>query len=146
MPTDSLTTLLEHSWVRELYPGARERPFHIENIDDQHAKLTVFRHEQDFSLYAAFGAMSDAMLGNTPDLKAEDFASVPRSMTEWISSKVKSSLKFQATKIYPIATNLISRDDCTSPINHRFCKDSRNSILVYSKGISITRSKFEGGI
>jgi oxalate decarboxylase len=57
---------------------------HIENIGDAEAVLIVgFRHEQpeDFSLHGSFGAMSDAVLGNTYDLKAEQFARVPRDTT-----------------------------------------------------------------
>lgn len=53
----------------------------IENIGDGDAELViVFSHErpQDFSLHAAFGAMSDAVLGNTYDLASEAFAGLKR--------------------------------------------------------------------
>jgi oxalate decarboxylase len=50
---------------------------HIENIGTEPAEfIIVFRHErpEDFGLGAAFGAMTDAVLGNTYDLDAADFA------------------------------------------------------------------------
>ena len=53
----------------------------IENIDDDSAELViVFGHErpQDFSLHAAFGAMSDAVLGNTYDMDSAAFSTLPR--------------------------------------------------------------------
>lgn len=55
---------------------------HIENIGDVEAELILaFSHEtpEDFSMGAAYGAMSDAVLGNTYDLPAEAFAPIPRS-------------------------------------------------------------------
>ncbi len=57
---------------------------HIENIGTGEAELiVVFSHEhpEDFSLRAAFGAMSDAVLGNTYDLPAAAFAPVVRDTT-----------------------------------------------------------------
>ncbi|UZK66289.1 cupin domain-containing protein [Sphingomonas sp. M1-B02] len=53
----------------------------IENIGDGDAELIiVFGHErpEEFSLHAAFGAMTDAVLGNTYTLPASDFASLNR--------------------------------------------------------------------
>lgn len=55
---------------------------HIENLAGSEAELIIaFSHErpEDFSLRAAFGAMSDAVLGNTYDLQASTFASIGRS-------------------------------------------------------------------
>ena len=46
---------------------------HIENIGSEPAEFIItFRHErpQDFGLAGAFGAMTDAVLGNTYDLDA----------------------------------------------------------------------------
>jgi len=64
---------------------------YIENIGDEEAVLIVgFRHEQpeDFSLHGSFGAMSDAVLGNTYDLKAEEFARVTRdTSTKYIVAR-----------------------------------------------------------
>jgi oxalate decarboxylase len=57
---------------------------YIENVGDVEVVLIVgFGHEQpeDFSLHGAFGAMSDAVLGNTYDLKPEQFARVARDTT-----------------------------------------------------------------
>ncbi len=53
----------------------------IENRGSVRAELIIAfsdAHPQDFSLQAAFGAMSDAVLGNTFDLPASAFAGVPR--------------------------------------------------------------------
>ncbi|KAF4633555.1 hypothetical protein G7Y89_g4561 [Cudoniella acicularis] len=55
---------------------------HIENIGKEESELIIaFRHEQpkDFSLYGSFGAMSDAVLGNTYGQKSSDFAKLKRS-------------------------------------------------------------------
>ena len=54
---------------------------HIENIGNEEAEVIIaFRHEAplDFSLSASFGAFSDAVLGNTYDVKAEKFANIRR--------------------------------------------------------------------
>ncbi|MBS1844069.1 MAG: cupin domain-containing protein [Actinobacteria bacterium] len=54
---------------------------HIENLGEVAAELlVVFSHESpvDFSLYASFGAMSDAVLGNTYGLPAADLAKLGR--------------------------------------------------------------------
>lgn len=56
----------------------------IENIGTDTAELViVFSHErpQDFSLHAAFGAMSNAVLGNTYDLDAAVFSTLRRDTT-----------------------------------------------------------------
>lgn len=53
----------------------------IENVGDAEAELIiVFSNErpEDFTLQAAFGAMSDAVLGNTFTLPAQDFAPIRR--------------------------------------------------------------------
>jgi len=55
---------------------------HIENISEATAEFIIaFRHErpEDFGLGAAFGAMTDAVLGNTYDLPASDFAALRRA-------------------------------------------------------------------
>jgi oxalate decarboxylase len=57
---------------------------HIENGGDGAAELIlVFSHESpvDFSLHASFGAMSDAVLGNTYGLPAADLAKLTRDTT-----------------------------------------------------------------
>ena len=54
----------------------------IENIANDKAELIIaFRHErpEDFSLAAAFGAMTDAVLGNTYGMDQSVFAAIPRS-------------------------------------------------------------------
>ncbi|KZS76873.1 cupin [Mycobacterium kansasii] len=58
---------------------------HIENIGADVCEFVVaFRNErpEDFGLGAAFGAMTDAVLGNTYDLPASDFAAMRRSTTD----------------------------------------------------------------
>ncbi|EPE36124.1 RmlC-like cupin [Glarea lozoyensis ATCC 20868] len=55
---------------------------HIENIGEETAELIVaFRHEapKDFSLSASFGAMSDAVLGNTYDAPSSAFRGITRN-------------------------------------------------------------------
>ena len=58
---------------------------HIENIGDEPAEFIItFRHErpQDFGLAGAFGAMTDAVLGNTYDLDASDFGAIRRNLVD----------------------------------------------------------------
>ena len=58
---------------------------HIENIGEDPAEFVLaFRHErpEDFGLGAAFGAMTNAVLGNTYDLPASDFATIRRDTTD----------------------------------------------------------------
>ncbi|HET6733322.1 cupin domain-containing protein [Mycobacterium sp.] len=58
---------------------------HIENIGEDVAEFIItFRHErpEDFGLGAAFGAMTDAVLGNTYDLPASDFSAIRRSTAD----------------------------------------------------------------
>lgn len=58
---------------------------HIENIGTEACEFIIsFRNErpEDFGLGAAFGAMTDAVLGNTYDLPASDFAAIRRSTTD----------------------------------------------------------------
>jgi oxalate decarboxylase len=58
---------------------------HIENIGDEVAEFIIaFRSErpEDFGLAAAFGAMTDAVLGNTYGLPASDFAALRRDTAD----------------------------------------------------------------
>src|SRR5215218_6355919 len=58
---------------------------HIENIGEEPAEfILAFRSErpEDFGLAAAFGAMTDAVLGNTYDLPASDFAKMRRDTVD----------------------------------------------------------------
>src|SRR5882757_8739489 len=58
---------------------------HIENIGEDAAEFILsFRSErpEDFGLAAAFGAMTDAVLGNTYDLPASDFATMRRNTVD----------------------------------------------------------------
>ena len=57
---------------------------HIENIGTEVVEIVVaFSHErpEDFSLHAAFGEMTDAVLGNTYGLEASEFGHVTRDTT-----------------------------------------------------------------
>ena len=64
---------------------------HVENIGEKTAELiVVFSNErpEDFSLRGAFGAMTDAVLGNTYDLPASAWAAVPRDTSSpWIVAR-----------------------------------------------------------
>jgi len=56
---------------------------HIENLGDTEAELIVaFRHErpEDFALWSGFGAMTDAVLGNTFDTESSVWAAIPRDV------------------------------------------------------------------
>ena len=58
---------------------------HIENIGTDVAEFIIaFRTErpEDFGLGATFGAFTDAVLGNTYDLPAADFAKIRRSTAD----------------------------------------------------------------
>src|SRR5215475_7125937 len=58
---------------------------HIENIGTEPAEFIVtFRHERpvDFGLAGAFSAMTNAVLGNTYDLDASDFAAIRRNLVD----------------------------------------------------------------
>ena len=58
---------------------------HIENIGTDSCEFIIsFSSErpEDFGLGAAFGAMTDAVLGNTYDLDAADFAKIRRDTTD----------------------------------------------------------------
>ncbi|WP_319452687.1 MULTISPECIES: cupin domain-containing protein [unclassified Mycobacterium] len=63
---------------------------HIENIGEEPAEFILsFRSErpEDFGLAAAFGAMTDAVLGNTYDLPASDFAKIRRTTVDRLLAK-----------------------------------------------------------
>jgi len=58
---------------------------HIENVGTEPAEfIVVFRNErpEDFGFGATFGAFTNAVLGNTYDLPAADFASIRRDGTD----------------------------------------------------------------
>jgi oxalate decarboxylase len=58
---------------------------HIENIGPDTAEFIIsFRNErpEDFGLGASFAAMTDAVLGNTYDLPASDFAAIRHSIVD----------------------------------------------------------------
>ena len=64
----------------------------IENIGGEEAELVLaFSSErvEDFTLADTFGVMSNAVLGNTYDLKASDFAGMPRSLHSKYFSRVE---------------------------------------------------------
>ncbi|GAT10626.1 cupin domain-containing protein [Mycolicibacterium novocastrense] len=65
----------------QMFYAASGSLHHIENIGDDAAEFIIaFRHErpEDFGLGATFGAFTDAVLGNTYDLPAADFAKIRR--------------------------------------------------------------------
>lgn len=84
-----LVTIVDNADVVSVFTIASGQMFYvdsgslhaIENVGDDDAELIiVFTHEkpEDFSLHGAFGAMSDAVLGNTYDLPASDFSFLKR--------------------------------------------------------------------
>jgi oxalate decarboxylase len=80
--------------------------YHIENIGDEEAVFIIaFRHErpEDFSMYASFGAMSDAVLGKTYDLAASNFASIPRSTSPKYIVKREGKAQVPSTADLPNA-------------------------------------------
>jgi oxalate decarboxylase len=76
----------------------------IENVGDSEAELIiVFSDEQpeEFSLHAAFGAMTDAVLGNTFTLPASDFASLPRDTGSAVLVRRTGPAQIPVTATYP---------------------------------------------
>lgn len=70
----------------QMFHAASGSLHHIENIGDDVAEFIIaFRNErpEDFGLGATFGAFTDAVLGNTYDLPATDFAKIRRSTTDY---------------------------------------------------------------
>ena len=69
----------------QMFHAASGSLHHIENIGADVAEFIIaFRNErpEDFGLGATFGAFSDAVLGNTYDLPASDFAKIHRSTAD----------------------------------------------------------------
>ena len=86
---DVLVSILDNADVFACFGVGAGEMFHvqsgslhqIENVGEEAAELiVVFSNSapEDFSLHGAFGAMSDAVLGNTYGLPAADFARLPR--------------------------------------------------------------------
>ena len=79
---------------------------HIGKVGSEEAVLIIaFRHEhlEDFSFHASFGAMTDAILGNTNDLASKHFSSIPRTTSPKYVSSEKASLISRALRISRIA-------------------------------------------
>ena len=77
---------------------------HIQNIGVEEAILIIaFRHErpEDFSLHASFGAMTDAVLGNTYDLASKHFAAIPRTCEPQYVVKREGKLDIPSTAHLP---------------------------------------------
>jgi oxalate decarboxylase len=86
---DVLVSVLDNADVFGTFTIGAGEMFHvvsgslhqIENVGDATAELIVVfssADPEDFSLHGAFGAMSDAVLGNTYGLPAADLARLPR--------------------------------------------------------------------
>ncbi|WP_421916738.1 cupin domain-containing protein [Mesorhizobium sp.] len=78
----------------------------IENVGDGDAEfILAFSHErpEDFGMKAAFGAMSDAVLGNTYDLPAEAFSRLDRSAggSDILSFESRTEVEEQARHVNP---------------------------------------------
>lgn len=94
----------------------------IENVGDVDAELIiVFSHErpEEFSLHGAFGAMTDAVLGNTFTLPSSDFAALKRDTSSALlvhrngPAKVPASAAFPDPHKFGIASE-------TPPIDHPY--------------------------
>jgi oxalate decarboxylase len=76
---------------------------HIENIGEDVAEFIIaFRSErpEDFGLGAAFGAMTDAVLGNTYDLPAADFAEIRRDTADRALARREGEPEIPATAYF----------------------------------------------
>lgn len=76
----------------------------IENVGDADAELIVMfsdERPEEFSMQAAFGAMSDAVLGNTYGLPASDFASVKRDTASAVLLRRKTKTTVPDSARYP---------------------------------------------
>ena len=94
----------------------------IENIGDDEAELIiVFSHErpEEFSLHAAFGAMTDAVLGNTFTLPASDFASLRRDTGSAMLVRRSGPAQVPASAAYPDPHKFGIADE-TPPIDHPY--------------------------
>ncbi|WP_378144772.1 cupin domain-containing protein [Cnuibacter sp. UC19_7] len=105
---------------------------HIENVGDEPAVLIVaFSHEspEDFSMHAAFGAMSDAVLGNTYDLPASAFAAIPRD------TSAPDIVRGAGEAVIPVAARY--------PDPHRFDVEGQTPPLSYEYGSAkLAREQF----
>ncbi|BBX66251.1 cupin [Mycobacterium saskatchewanense] len=76
---------------------------HIENVGEDVAEFIItFSSErpEDFGLGAAFGAMTDAVLGNTYGLSAADFAGVRRDTKDRKLARRRSEPRIPSTAYY----------------------------------------------
>ena len=105
---------------------------HIENVGQTDAELiVVFSNErpEDFSLHAAFGAMSDSVLGNAYDLPASAFAALVRDTT--------------APNIVAGATPSEIPAAAKYPDPHKFDVEGQNPPLSYEYGSAkLARDQF----
>lgn len=104
----------------------------IENVGDDEAELIiVFSHEkpEEFSLHAAFGAMTDAVLGNTYTLPASDFASIRRD-----TSSALLVARASPTVVPPSAA---------LPDPHKFAIEPENPLIDFPYGTArVARAQF----
>jgi oxalate decarboxylase len=94
---------------------------HIENIADTDAEFIIgFRHErpEDFGLGSAFGAMSDAVLGNTYDIAADAFAAVPRDTNQALIARRAGAPEIPSTA-YQSDPHRLAIEAQAAPINSR---------------------------
>jgi oxalate decarboxylase len=124
----ALVTVFSNGSYRDTFTiGAGEMFFvpsgqlhHIENTGSGKAEFVLaFSHEspEDFGLSGTFGCMSDAVLGNTWNLPAADFAKLKRSPKDSViglqskapqiteEARRPSRLKYSAEKINPTIEN-----------------------------------------
>jgi oxalate decarboxylase len=88
-----LASILDSGSEFSVFTAEKGQMFHIEsgslhyleNLSDTERAVVIicFRHErpEDFSLHGSFGAMSNAVLGNTYGLKSAEFEGIQRDTT-----------------------------------------------------------------
>lgn len=104
----------------------------IENVGEGEAELIiVFSHEkpEEFSLHGAFGAMTDAVLGNTFTLPASDFSVLRRETGS------PMLVRRGAPAVVPASTAL--------PDPHKFGVEAATPLIDHPYGTArVARSKF----
>jgi oxalate decarboxylase len=128
---DVLVSVLDNADVFGAFTIGAGEMFHvesgslhgIENVGDVAAELIVVfsnSNPEDFSLHGAFGAMSDAVLGNAYGLPAADLARLPRDTGS------PDLVKGVGAPVVPEAAGL--------PDPHKFAVEAQQATLDYPFG------------
>lgn len=107
---------------------------HIENIGTDTAEFIItFRNErpEDFGLGAAFGAMTDAVLGNTYDLPASDFPAIRRGTTEPRTGRPQRRSRRPGDGLLRRPTQVLGRgDESARQYRRRLGQDCAPAVLA----------------